>query len=160
FGQRSERSRPRRARVPRDQGDGRQAESRPGHGRQPLPDHLPRERVVYDLAEAGKPCPRCGRPRVCIGEPVSERLHYPPASYFAVQHVRKTYACRSCDGPGERRLTTTGPAVVGPIPKGLPGPGLLAHLLTCKYADHLPLNRLEGIVARSGVRLSRSTLCD
>jgi hypothetical protein len=49
---------------------------------------------------------------------------------------------------------------VGPIPKGLPGPGLLAHLVTCKYADHLPLHRLEGIVARSGVRLSRSTLCD
>jgi hypothetical protein len=77
-----------------------------------------------------------------------------------VQHARKTYACRSCEGPSERRLATAGPAVVGPIPKGLPGPGLLAHLLTCKYADHLPLHRLEGIVARSGVRLSRSTLCD
>jgi hypothetical protein len=50
--------------------------------------------------------------------------------------------------------------VVGPIPKGLPGPGLLAHLITCKYADHLPLHRLEGIVARSGVALCRSTLCD
>jgi hypothetical protein len=77
-----------------------------------------------------------------------------------VQHVRKTYACRSCDGPSEQRFTTAGPAVVGPIPKGLPGPGLLAHLVTCKYADHLPLHRLEGIVARSGVALSRSTLCD
>jgi hypothetical protein len=42
----------------------------------------------------------------------------------------------------------------------LPGPGLLAHLITCKYADHLPLHRLEGIVARSGVALCRSTLCD
>src|SRR5262245_50889300 len=160
FGQRSERSRPRRARVPRDQAERDEAASRPGHGRQPLPAHLPRERVEYDLAEADKPCPCCGRPRVCIGEQVSEQLDYRPASYFVVQHVRKTYACRSCDGPGERRFTTTGPAVVGPIPKGLPGPGLLAHLLTCKYADHLPLNRLEGIVARSGVRLSRSTLCD
>jgi transposase len=160
FSQRSERSRPRRARVPRDQGDGRQAESRPGHGRQPLPDHLPRERVVYDLAEADRPCPCCGVPRVCIGEQVSEQLDYRPASYFVIQHVRKTFACRFCEGSSERRFTTAGPAVVGPIPKGLPGPGLLAHLLTCKYADHLPLHRLEGIVARSGVRLSRSTLCD
>jgi hypothetical protein len=40
------------------------------------------------------------------------------------------------------------------------GAGLLAHLVTCKYADYLPLYRLEGIVARSGVSLSRSTLCD
>jgi transposase len=128
--------------------------------RQSLPEHLPRERVEYDLAEADKPCPCCGGPRVCIGEQVSEQLDYHPASYFVVQHARKTYACRSCDGPSEQRFTTAGPAVVGPIPKGLPGPGLLAHLLTCKYADHLPLYRLEGIVARSGVRLSRSTLCD
>jgi transposase len=160
FGQRSERSRPRRARVPRDQAERDEATSQPGHGRQPLPEHLPRERVEYDLAEADKPCPCCGGPRVCIGEQVSEQLDYRPASFFVVQHAKKTYACRSCDGPGERRFTTAGPAVVGPIPKGLPGPGLLAHLLTCKYADHLPLNRQVGIVARSGVRLSRSTLCD
>lgn len=160
FGQRSERSRPRRARVPRDERDDGEGVARPGHGRQPLPAHLPRERVVYDLAEADRPCPCCGGPRVCIGEQVSEQLDYRPASYFVIQHARKTYACRSCDGPSEQRFATAGPAVVGPIPKGLPGPGLLAHLLTCKYADHLPLHRLEGIVARSGVRLSRSTLCD
>src|SRR6516165_7823425 len=160
FGRRSERSRPRRARVPRDPEESGEAASRPGHGRQPLPAHLPRERVVYDLAEADKPCPCCGGPRVCIGEQVSEQLDYRPASYFVVQHARKTFACKSCDGPAEQRFATTGPAVVGPIPKGLPGPGLLAHLLTCKYADHLPLHRLEGIVARSGVGLCRSTLCD
>jgi transposase len=160
FGQRSERSRPRRARVPRDQAERGGAAPRPGHGRQSLPEHLPRERVVYDLAEADKLCPCCGKPRVCIGEQVSEQLDYRPASYFVVQHARKTYVCRSCEGPSERRFTTAGPAVVGPIPKGLPGPGLLAHLLTCKYADHLPLHRQVGIVARSGVRLSRSTLCD
>jgi transposase len=160
FGPRSERSRPRRAQVPRgEEGEGKGA-TRPGHGRRPLPAHLPRERVVYDLAEADRPCPCCGRPRVCIGEQVSEQLDYRPASYFVIQHVRKTFACRSCNGSADRRFTTAGPAVVGPIPKGLPGPGLLAHLLTCKYADHLPLHRLEGIVARSGVRLSRSTLCD
>jgi transposase len=160
FGRRSERSRPRRTRVPRSEEDEGPAESRPGHGRQPLPDHLPRERVVYDLTEADKLCPCCGQPRVCIGEQVSEQLDYRPASYFVVQHAKKTYACRSCEGPTDRRFTTSGPGVVGPIPKGLPGPGLLAHLVTCKYADHLPLHRLEGIVARSGVRLSRSTLCD
>ena len=160
FGQRSERSRPRRARVPREPPERDESGSRPGHGRQSLPEHLPRERVEYDLAEADKPCPCCGGPRVCIGEQVSEQLDYRPASFFVVQHARKAYACRSCDGPSERRFTTAGPAVLGPIPKGLPGPGLLAHLLTCKYADHLPLHRQVGIVARSGVRLSRSTLCD
>jgi transposase len=160
FGQRSERSHSRRARVPRDQAERDEAAPRPGHGRQSLPEHLPRERVEYDLAEADKLCPCCGGPRVCIGEQVSEQLDYRPASFFVLEHARKTYACRACEGPSDRRFRTAGPAVVGPIPKGLPGPGLLAHLLTCKYADHLPLHRLEGIVGRSGVRLSRSTLCD
>jgi transposase len=160
FGTASERSRQRRGRVPRCDGDDVAAATRPGHGRQSLPDHLPRERVVYDLAEAEKPCPCCGQPRVCLGEQVSEQLDYRPASYFVIQHVKKTYACRSCTGPSAQRFQTAGPSVVGPIPKGLAGPGLLAHLVACKYADHLPLYRLEGIVARSGFRLSHSTLCD
>jgi transposase len=156
FGPRSERTRPRRA-APEETATAAAPE---GHGRHALPGHLPRERVVHDLTEAEKHCPGCGQPRICIGEQVSEQLDYRPASYFVVQHVKKTYACRHCDGPAEQRFTTAGPATVGPIAKGLAGPGLLAHLVTCKYADHLPLHRLEGIVARSGVTQARSTLCD
>ncbi len=47
-----------------------------------------------------------------------------------------------------------------PIPKGLPGPGLLAHLIVSKYVDHLPLYRLERVYERQGLVLPRSTLCD
>jgi transposase len=47
-----------------------------------------------------------------------------------------------------------------PIAKGLPGPGLLAHLIVSKYVDHLPLHRLESIYQRQGLFLARSTLCD
>ena len=47
-----------------------------------------------------------------------------------------------------------------PIEKGLPGPGLMAHVAVSKYADHLPLYRQEGIFKRFGVELSRSTMCD
>jgi transposase len=47
-----------------------------------------------------------------------------------------------------------------PIAKGLPGPGLLAHLIVSKYVDHLPLHRLERIYERQGLFLPRSTLCD
>jgi transposase len=159
FGRRSERRRA-RGNLAEPPGESSGPTSRPGHGRQVLPEHLPRQRIVYELTDAERRCSACGEPRICIGEQVSEQLDYHPASYFVIQHARKTYACRSCDGPSEQRFTITGPPVVGPIPKGLAGPGLLAHLVTCKYADHLPLHRLEGIVARSGVALSRSTLCD
>src|SRR5262249_23932707 len=47
-----------------------------------------------------------------------------------------------------------------PIARGLAGPGLLAHLIVSKFCDHLPLYRCERMLARFGVSLSRSTLCD
>jgi transposase len=55
-------------------------------------------------------------------------------------------------------ISATKPAM--PIPKGLPGPGLLAHLIVSKYVDHLPLYRLERVYDRQGIFLPRSTLCD
>lgn len=70
-------------------------------------------------------------------------------------HARIKYACPDCQGN-----VVCGSLPVQPIEKGLPGPGLLAHVLTSKYNDHLPLNRLEGIFQRQGVELRRSTLCD
>jgi transposase len=60
--------------------------------------------------------------------------------------------------PAEQRIQTAGPAQVGPIAKGLCGPGLLAHVITAKFADHVPLHRLAGQLGRSGVNIARSTL--
>jgi transposase len=63
-------------------------------------------------------------------------------------------------------LGAIGPAIVSatkpamPIDKGLPGPGLLAHIIVSKYFDHLPLHRQERIFERQGVVLARSTTCD
>jgi transposase len=156
FGRRSER-RPRR-REPEDDGEpGR----RDDHGRSPLPGHLPRREVVHDLSEEEKLCPCCGKPRVCIGEQTAEQLDLQPAVFFVLRTARKSYACPRCDPaavPPEQRLQTAGPAQVGPIPKGLCGPGLLAHVITAKFADHVPLHRLAGQLGRSGVDVARSTL--
>src|SRR5205085_3553276 len=55
---------------------------------------------------------------------------------------------------------TTAPRPPVPIARGLAGPGLLAHLIVSKFCDHLPLYRCERMLARFGVNLSRSTLCD
>jgi transposase len=49
-------------------------------------------------------------------------------------------------------------APVRPIDRGLPGPGLLAHVLTAEFSDHLPLYRQSRIYAREGVELERSVL--
>jgi transposase len=144
--------------------------TRRGHGRQRLPADLRRERVVHDVADAEKVCPCCRSPRVAIGEETSEQLDYRPAKLFVWEHVRLKYACPKCwksqsDTPSPSSDTQLSLIVVAakppqPIDKGLPGPGLLAHVITSKYADHLPLHRQEAMLARQGVELARSTLAD
>jgi transposase len=133
------------------------------HGRNPLPDHLERRIVTHDLTLAEKRCPCCGQPRACIGEQATEQLDMEPVRFFVRKTVKKKYACQHCDAqevPTEQRFQTAGPAEVGPIARGLCGPGLLAHTITAKYADHTPLHRLAGQLGRSGVTLSCSTLGD
>jgi transposase len=125
-----------------------------GHGRQPLPKHLERRRMEYDLTEDEKHCPQCLGELKAIGEEVSERLEYVPASLYVIEEVCRKYACKK----GCTVVTAVKP--MQPIEKGLPGPGLLAHVAVAKYADHLPLHRQEGIFKREGVELSRKTMCD
>jgi transposase len=125
------------------------------HGRKELPANLPRIPLLHDLTEAEKACPDCGQTRQKIGEEKTEQLDYHPASVFVLEHLRPKYACRHCQG---QVVAAAKPAQ--PIPKGLPGPGLLAHVITSKYGDHLPLYRMERILSRFGIDLSRSTLCD
>ena len=72
-----------------------------------------------------------------------------------LRHVRPKYACRACAAN-----VVIAERLPEPIEKGLPAPGLLAHVAVSKYADHLPLYRQEGVLKRFGVALSRSTLCD
>ena len=126
-----------------------------GHGRAPLPKNLPRERVAHEPDASDLVCPCCGEEKARIGEETSEELEYVPASMLIVEHVRGKYACRYC----EDGVVIADPPV-RPIEKGRAGPGLLAKVVVAKYADHLPLNRLEGIFARHGVHLARSTMCD
>ena len=136
---------------------------RDDHGRSPLPVHLERREVVHDLNEAERLCPCCGRSRTCIGEQTAEQLDLEPVKFFVLRTVKKSYACRHCDPatvPSEQRIQTAGPAQVGPIAKGLCGPGLLAHVVTAKFADHTPVHRLAGQLARSGVTIASSTLGD
>ena len=120
--------------------------------RKPLPDHLPRDTVVYP-PEASC-CPDCGGHLKPLGEDVSEVLDYVPASFRVIRHVRPKLACGRCD------TIVQAPAASRPIARGRAGSGLLAHVLVAKYCDHLPLYRQSGIYAREGVDLERSTLAD
>ena len=81
-------------------------------------------------------------------------LEYVPARFKVIRHVRPKLSCTGC----EKIVQADAPS--RPIARGLPGPGLLAHVLVSKYCDHLPLYRQSEIYAREGVDLDRSTLAD
>ena len=127
---------------------------RRGGGRQTLPADLPRKRIEHLLPPEQLSCPCCGKERTKFGEEISEQLEFVPAALHVIEHVRFKYACRHCQ---EHVAVAEKP--LQPIDKGLPGPGLLATIVTSKFGDHLPLYRLEDIFARHGVELSRSTMC-
>jgi transposase len=97
-------------------------------------------------------CPDCGGRLRELGEDTAEMLEYMRASFKVLRHVRPKLSCDACD-----RIVQA-PAPSRPIDRGLAGPGLLAHVLVSKYADHLPLYRQSEIYAREGVDLDRSTL--
>jgi len=126
------------------------AEPKTRSRRKPLPEHLPREVVSH--AFHGDCCPDCGGQLRQFGEDVSEQLEYIPDSFKVIRHVRPKFACSGCEHVVEA------PAPSRPIERGLAGPGLLAHVLVSKFADHLPLYRQSEIYARQGVEIERSTL--
>ncbi|MFO1157312.1 MAG: IS66 family transposase [Reyranellaceae bacterium] len=119
--------------------------------RRPLPEHLPRERVVHPAPSA---CPCCGGVLHKLGEDVTETLELVPRRWKVIQHVREKFSCRSCEKIAQP------PAPSHPIARGRAGPGLLAHVLFGKYGLHLPLTRQSATYAREGVPLDVSTLVD
>jgi len=118
--------------------------------RRALPEHLPRE--VHTHMPEQEACPDCGKRLRPLGEDVAEMLEYVRACFKVIRHVRPKLSCDACD-----RIVQA-PAPSRPIDRGLAGPGLLAHVLVSKYADHVPLYRQSEIYAREGVDLDRSTL--
>ncbi len=125
-------------------------------GRTAAAKDLPRIRVEVEPPEAERVCACCAKPLVRIGEETSEQLEHVPASFHVVVTARGKWACASCKEGG----VAIAPVPVTALARSVAGPGLVAHVVASKYADHLPLYRQEGIYARHGVALSRSTLKD
>lgn len=118
--------------------------------RRPLPE--PQEVVRHELPDSERFCV-CGHPLHEIGVEVSRQVDIIPAKIIVKQNERVKYGCRGCS----EGIKTT-PMPQQPIPKSLAAPGMLAYVATAKYADGLPLHRLEGILARYGIDLPRATL--
>jgi transposase len=65
---------------------------------------------------------------------------------------------RAVDAQGQATIETT-PMPPESFARSLAAPSLLAHILTEKYCDGLPLHRIEDRFARDGVPVDRGTMC-
>jgi transposase len=119
--------------------------------RRPLPENLPRERIVYPAPCA---CPKCGGPVRKLGEDITETLECEPRRWKVVEHVREKVSCRLCEAISQP------PAPLHPIARGRAGPNLLALVLAAKYGQHLPLTRQSAIYTREGIEIDVSTMAD
>ncbi|MEX9431263.1 IS66 family transposase [Escherichia coli] len=118
--------------------------------RKPFPESLPRDEKR--LLPAAPCCPNCGGSLSYLGEDTAEQLELMRSAFRVIRTVREKHACTQCDA------IVQAPAPSRPIERGIAGAGLLAHVVTGKYADHLPLYRQSEIYRRQGVELSRATL--
>jgi transposase len=155
------------------------------HGRRRLDlTRLPVEHVAIDppeVAAAG------GEGFVRIGEEVSDRLAFRPASYFRLRLVRGKWARRAametnaaiatavahasphdvpCEGADAAPVSVDvpTPVLVAPLPEGvwptvMADPSAVAQIVIAKYDDITPLHRQERISVRQGFALPRSTQC-
>jgi transposase len=120
-------------------------------------ENLPVTTHVHELKPEERACPCCGKQRQEIGAEESWQIEYIPGHFERLHHVRKKYACPSCEQQGENPHIDVAAKPEAAIDKGLAGPGLLAYIVTSKFADYLPLYRLEDIFARQGFEISRAT---
>jgi len=119
-----------------------------GGGRNPKPENLPIRRQLIDLPEEQK------AGLVMIREEITEQIEYQPSRFYRLHLVRPVYA-----HPKKEHAPVIAALPPQVIPQAGVGPGFIAHVLTAKYVDHLPLYRQERIDARGGVWISRQARC-
>jgi transposase len=128
--------------------------------RQLMLENLPVETIEYRLSEEEQVCSCCGGNLHEMSTEVRQELKYIPAEVKVVKHVRHVYSCRHCE---QEEIET--PIQTASMPKpvisgSLASPSILAHIMSQKYVEGLPLYRQEKQFHRMGFALSRQTMAN
>lgn len=114
-----------------------------------------REIRFIPVPQSERVCKQCSGPKEPMGYEARAFWEYKPAEFYIIEERLEKCVCKSCE-----EGVVTAPASSKPIPGGLPGPGLLAQIITSKFRDSCPLYRQAQIYQRSGVALPPSTMGD
>lgn len=116
------------------------------------------EERVITLPEDQRICKRCGAPLVSMGkEKIRTEVGFIPAQIKVIDFVRESFQCLECRKQGHFSIEK--PAMPQPvIAKSIASPSSVAHVITQKYQQSLPLYRQEREWKDIGLPLSRATL--
>jgi transposase len=129
--------------------------ARPRRSRKLDYERLSQVLIDHDVPEADKVCTQCGEAKARIGEDEARVLEFIPARFELHVHVLPKYACSHC-----RDGVVAPETPPRPLSGCIAGAGVLAQVVVCKFAEHMPLYRFEDVSTRYGLHLPRSTLCD
>lgn len=123
-----------------------------------FPENLVRDVRTIDVPESQRTCPCCGEEMPVIDTDVRDRLEYVPAKLIVHELHYPKRACGKC----KQGVTVAPPPSADEdgaalTPGSRYGFGVTAQIILGKFADHLPLYRLEDVFARAGVVIPRST---
>ncbi len=121
--------------------------------RQALPANLPRQEEIIEPKEKPEGAKK-------IGEEITEVLEYTPGMLFVKKYIRPKYVLPKQDEKDPETIIITGNLPSLPIPKGIAGASLLAHIYVSKFVYHLPIYRIVQQLKQMGVVISESTIID
>jgi len=132
----------------------RKKPDRNGQDKITLPPDLPVETIILDIPEEQKVDQETGAPLVQIGVEVTHKLAHEPGSYYIKEIIRPKYAHPKRAEQGI--LIADLPDSL--LPKCRADESLLAEIITKKFADHLPLNRIQEGLERDRIKITRKVL--
>ncbi len=122
--------------------------------------NLPVEVIEYTLSEEEKACQSCGGSLHNMSTEVRQELKIIPAQVKVIKHLRHVYSCRHCEQNDIQTPIITAPMPVPAFPNSLASPSTVAHIMSQKYVEGMPLYRQEQQWVRLGVDLSRQTMAN
>lgn len=114
-------------------------------------ENLPRQQIYLQLPEEEK----AGATRTFFSK-VKEELEFIPAQVKVLEYWQE----KAIFSRGDQDVMVAAPRPVHPLGKCFGSISLLAHLIVSKYADGLPLYRLEQQFRRYGADLDRSNMAN
>lgn len=115
--------------------------------------------VIHDMES--KVCDTCGSQLRFLKDEVREEIEVIPPRFIVKKHITKIYSCKNCEETNiEVSPIKKSPSPIQAFPGGFASVSLVAHILTKKYFEKVPLYRYEKLLENEGIYISRSTMAN